>query len=127
MLATTTTRTARQRSSTASGVSSASCACGDTSLIATQNSASPPASLRYGSVISVATMPVNRMSSIAATPAPNTMPQKRSRGGSARQASAITTALSPDKRMLMPMIWTAASQNVGRNNSEARTPPVSPW
>ena len=64
-------------------------------------------------------MPVNRISRIAATPAPNTMPQNRSRGGSPRQASAITTALSPDNRMLMPMIWSAASQNAGRVISDA--------
>src|SRR5215471_3752925 len=59
-------------------------------------------------------MPVNRMSNTAAQPAPSTMPQNRSRGGSARTASAITTALSPDSRILIPMICRAANQKVGR-------------
>jgi hypothetical protein len=39
-----------------------------------------------------------------ATPAPRTMPMRFWLSGSPRQASAMTTALSPDKTMLMPMI-----------------------
>lgn len=39
------------------------------------------------------------------------MPQKRWRGGSMRQASAMTTALSPDRTILMPMILAAPTQN----------------
>src|SRR6476661_345154 len=35
------------------------------------------------------------------------------RGGSERQASAITTALSPDSTMLIRMIWKSATQNSG--------------
>ena len=46
-----------------------------------------------------------------AAPAPSRMPQKRCLGGSERQASAITTALSPDSRMLIQMIWPTATQN----------------
>ncbi len=63
-------------------------------------------------------MPVNRISRTAAAPAPSTMPQNRSLGGSSRTASAMTTALSPDSRILIPMICSAASQNVGRIISE---------
>src|SRR5665213_1806898 len=100
MSAITTMRTARHRSATAFGVSSASCACGASSLTAIQNSASAPASRRYGSVISIETTPVNTINSREANPAPIIMPHSRSRGGRPRQASAITTALSPDKRIL---------------------------
>ena len=51
------------------------------------------------------------MRSTTAAPAPRIMPQKRCRGGSERQASAMTTALSPDSMMLTPMIWPTATQN----------------
>ena len=40
-------------------------------------------------------------------------------------ASAITTALSPDNRMLIPMICSAASQKAGRIISEPERPPWS--
>ena len=56
---------------------------------------------------------VNRMRSSTAAPAPSRMPQKRCLGGSERQASAITTALSPESRMLIQMIWPTAIQNAG--------------
>src|SRR5690242_17016161 len=69
-------------------------------------------------------MPVNRMSSIAAAPAPRTMPQNRSFGGSARTAIAMTTALSPDNNMLIPMICSAASQKVGRIISDIKASTV---
>ena len=39
-----------------------------------------------------------------AAPAPRMMPQTRCRGGRARQASAMTMALSPESRMLIQMI-----------------------
>ena len=51
-----------------------------------------------------AMMMVNKMRSSTAAPAPSRMPQNRCRGGSDRQASAMTTALSPDSRMLIQMI-----------------------
>src|SRR6516165_7651586 len=53
------------------------------------------------------------MSNIAAAPAPRTIPQNRSLGGRARTASAMTTALSPESRILIPMICRAANQKVG--------------
>ena len=60
-----------------------------------------------------AMMMVKKMRSSTAAPAPRRMPQKRCCGGSERQASAMTTALSPERRMLIQMIWPTASQNAG--------------
>src|SRR5215813_12577335 len=40
------------------------------------------------------------------------MPHSRWRGGSPRHAMAMTTALSPDKRMLIQMILSIATQKV---------------
>ena len=51
-----------------------------------------------------AMMMVKKMRSTTAAPAPSSMPQNRCRGGSERQASAMTTALSPERRMLIQMI-----------------------
>ena len=58
-----------------------------------------------------AMMTVKKMRSSTAAPAPSRMPQKRCFGGSERQASAMTTALSPDSRMLIQMICPTATQN----------------
>src|SRR5580698_10184447 len=46
-----------------------------------------------------------------ATPAPSTIPQIFSRAGKLRQAIAMTTALSPDSRILMKMICSTAAQS----------------
>ena len=48
-----------------------------------------------------------------AAPAPRIMPQSRCRGSSPRQASAITSALSPDSKTLIQMILPTATQNAG--------------
>jgi len=48
-----------------------------------------------------------------ATNVPSTMPHIRWLGGSFRQASAMTTALSPESRMSIQMICTTASQKPG--------------
>src|SRR3569623_3641987 len=53
------------------------------------------------------------MRSSTAAPAPSTMPHSRCRGFNPRQASAITSALSPDNRMLIQMILPSATQKVG--------------
>ena len=75
-----------------------------------------------------AIMMVKKMRSTTAAPAPRRMPQKRCLGGSERQASAITTALSPDRRMLIQMIWPTAIQNAGCMNVHLRdTPPDAPY
>src|SRR5262244_2683214 len=52
------------------------------------------------------------MRSTTATPAPRTIPHRRWRWGSPRHAIAMTTALSPDNRMLIHMIFSSATQNV---------------
>ena len=52
---------------------------------------------------------VKMMRSTTAAPAPRIMPQVRLRRGRLRQASAITTALSPDRMMLMPIILAMAT------------------
>ena len=67
-------------------------------------------SLRNGISMTCAITMVKMMRSSTAAPAPSRMPQKRCRGGSERQASAITTALSPESRMLIQMIWPTATQ-----------------
>ena len=66
------------------------------------------------------------MRSSTATPAPRIMPQNRSFGGSIRQASAITTALSPDRMMLIPMICPAATQKAGDRTSAHSDPTQIP-
>ena len=58
------------------------------------------ASFRKGSAIRYVMNTVNRTRSATAAPAPITMPVFCCRGGD-RQASAMTTALSPDRMMLI--------------------------
>src|SRR3954470_14709144 len=58
-------------------------------------------------------MPVNTMRRMTAAPAPNTIPHSRCRGSRPRQASAITSALSPESNTLIQMILATASQNAG--------------
>ena len=58
-------------------------------------------------------MPVKMIRSSTAAPAPSTMPHSRCRGFRPRQASAITSALSPESRMLIQMILPTAIQKVG--------------
>src|SRR6185295_6073648 len=48
---------------------------------------------------------------------PHRMPWRRSLSGRLRQASAMTTALSPDSRMLIRMISNTESRNCGVNSS----------
>ena len=66
-----------------------------------QNSSTPPTSFSQGSSSSVTAKNVRMMRSTMAPAAPQMTPQRRCRRGRSRQASAITTALSPDNRMLM--------------------------
>src|SRR5690348_15992941 len=67
----------------------------------------------YGNVIKVDTMPAKAMRIATATSVPITMPPNRWRGGRLRQASAMTIALSPERRILIQMISTAENQNCG--------------
>ena len=112
MSAIATICTAAHRCAAASTSPSPSCS-GTSSFAAITSSARPPTSLRNGSAISVTTMPVKMMRRKTATPAPSTMPQKRWRGGRPRHAIAMTSALSPDSRMLIHMILPSATQKAG--------------
>src|SRR5882757_7670700 len=58
-------------------------------------------------------MPVKMMRRMTAAPAPKIMPHSRWRGARPRQASAITSALSPDNSTLIQMILPTATQNAG--------------
>src|SRR6185437_304652 len=84
-------------------------------------SAMPPAIFSHGSVRSPTANTVSTTRRTIAPSAPQISPQRFCFGGRLRQASAITTALSPDNRMLMTMISTAASQNCGVAKSMPRT------
>src|SRR5258706_8582253 len=56
---------------------------------------------------------VSTMRSTIAPSTPQKIPSRRWRGDRLRQANAITTALSPESRMLTTMISTTAIQNCG--------------
>src|SRR5438046_3157858 len=112
MSAIATICTAAHRCAAASTPLSSSCS-GTSSFAAITSSANPPTSLRYGSPINVTTIPVKMMRRKTATPAPRTMPQNRWRGGKPRHAIAMTSALSPDSRMLTHMILPSATQKAG--------------
>ncbi len=110
MSAMATMRTAAHRWAAACTPSSSSFS-GTSSFAAIKINAKPPISFRNGIVINVTTMNVKMMRRKTATPAPSTMPQTRCCGWSPRQASAITSALSPDNRTLIQMILVRATQN----------------
>jgi hypothetical protein len=92
---------------------SSSLLSGTSSFAAITISASPPASLRYGSAITVATTAVKMMRNTTAAAAPRIMPHSRWRCSSRRHASATTSALSPDNSTLIQMILVKATQNCG--------------
>ena len=110
MSATVTSQTARHSVSPALTLSEPCSSLGTISLMAIHRSRRPPISLRNGISITCAITMVKMTRNSTAAPAPSRMPQKRCRGGSERQASAITTALSPESRMLIQMIWPTATQ-----------------
>ena len=60
---------------------------------------------------------VSMMRKTIAPPLPNNTPILRCLSGKERQASAITTALSPDRTILMPMIFSSAAQDSGVNKA----------
>src|SRR5512139_1960037 len=84
---------------------------GSSSLMPIHSSASAPAILSQGSVRSDAANAVSTTRRPIAPATPQKMPFFCRCGGRLRQASAITTALSPASRMSMTMIWTTATQN----------------
>ena len=63
-------------------------------------------------------MPTAKMTrSVIAAPAPRMMPHFRWFTGNERQASAITSALSPDRMISMPMIWARPAHQAAEKNS----------
>ena len=75
-----------------------------TSFTAIQSSRQPPMILRKGVDKRATTRTVKTMRSATATPAPRIMPTRRLSSGRPRQAIAMTTALSPERMMLIQMI-----------------------
>ena len=65
----------------------------------------PPINLRNGSFSSQTTMTVKMTRNTTAIAAPSAMPSLRLFSGRLRQASAMTTALSPDSSRSSQTIW----------------------
>ena len=61
----------------------------------------------------LAMMIVKKIRSSTAAPVPSSMPHSRWRGARERHAIATTSALSPDKRTLIQMIFERFTQNCG--------------
>ena len=95
---------ARNKFSTGSMCSFLPFSSGPSSFTAIHNSSTPPTSLRYGIFMSAVIAPANTTRNVMATMVPSTTPHRRCLGGSLRQASAITTALSPDNNTSIQMI-----------------------
>ena len=108
MSAMATIFTASQRLPPPATWSSSAASSLTSSLMAIQNSSRPPASFSQGTLKRNCTSTVKMMRRMTAAPAPSRMPKARWRRGRLRQASAMTTALSPDRTMLMPMILMTA-------------------
>src|SRR5271166_4841773 len=92
------------------------------SLTPIKSSSAAPTSLSQGSKRRLITNNVRTMRSTIAPNTPQKMPCRRERGGRLRQAKAITTALSPESRMLTKTIAPMASQNCGVASSAIGTP-----
>ena len=90
-----------------------------TSLIPIQTSSAAPTSCTYGKSSNCTAKKVRMIRNTTAPTTPQKIPSLRCAFGRLRQASAMTTALSPDNRMLMTMISSAATQNCGEANSTA--------
>ena len=89
---------------------SSSPSSGMRSLTPIQNKRSEPTSLSQGSVRSATAKMVSRIRRITAAPAPQNTAFFCCCGGSERAASAMTTALSPERMTLTPMIFARPSQ-----------------
>ena len=83
---------------------------GRISLTAIQSSSPAPISFRNGTLSSVPMNRVKMMRSTTAGPTPSRMPHLRWSSGNERQASAMTTALSPLSRTLIQTISARATQ-----------------
>ena len=89
------------------------------SLTPIQKSSSEPISLSHGSVSSATANTVRMIRITTAAPEPQKIAAFCCFGGSERAASAITTALSPDRMMLTPMILGRPIQNACAVNSSS--------
>ena len=89
---------------------SASSSSGTSSFTPIQNSSTLPTILSQGSVSSATANSVRMIRITMAAPEPQMIACVCCFGGSERAASAITTALSPDRMMLTPMILSRPSQ-----------------
>ena len=89
----------------------ASSCSGNSSLMPIQNSSAAPTIFRYGICSRVSAKKIRMTRRMMAPAVPHRMPIVRCLGGSLRQASAMTTALSPPSTMSIMMIWPTASQN----------------
>src|SRR5690349_1344914 len=115
--ATMTTHTACQIDAEAAMPASCSDFSGRTSLMAIHMSSALPASISKGMRSRNTMMTAKMILRTMAASVPSPMPQRRFSGGRPRQASAITSALSPPSTMLMVMISMSASQNPGETTS----------
>src|SRR6266850_1883697 len=97
--------------------SSSSPSSGTSSFTAIQKSSAPPMSLSQGSLSSSTATMVRTMRSTTAAAAPQKIACFCCLAGSERAASAITTALSPDRMILTQMIAPSPSQNCEVNSS----------
>ena len=88
-----------------------------TSLTPIQSRSAAPTSLSHGYTSRLIAKNVSRMRNPIAPSTPQKIPYRRCRCDRLRQASAITTALSPESRMLTRMISATATQNCGVTNS----------
>ena len=99
---------------------------GSSNCTAIHSSSSAPISLSAGSLSSSTATMVRMIRIATAAPLPQKMAFFCCCGGSERAASAITTALSPERTMLTPMICTSATQKAGVPNSISRPRPHLP-
>ncbi len=111
--ATITVLTAPHSLSLPSMLACPSSCSGTSSLTPIQTSSSAPTIFRNGIASNCSAKKIRMMRSTIAPAVPHRMPWVRCLGGSLRQASAITTALSPPSRMSIMMIWPTAIQNSG--------------
>ena len=77
------------------------------------NNSNPPTICKPCRAISHAAMMVKPMRKTTAAPEPKRMALRCCSGGKPRAAKAITTALSPESRMLIQMIFNKPTQNSG--------------
>src|SRR5690606_2493755 len=91
---------------------------GLSSLTPIHSSNRPPTTFRNGMASRVSAKAMSTTRRMMAPAVPHRMPCMRCLGARLRQASAMTTALSPPSRMSIRMIWnTAAQLSVWKNSS----------